>query len=62
MPRHHIDDLVDDIPAQLVNDLNETITRLKQARIFDDLAQIAVLERRLDWLCDRIPRRSQNAT
>jgi hypothetical protein len=40
-----------------VNDLNETLFRLKQARIFDDLAQVMVLERRLDWLCDRIPRK-----
>jgi hypothetical protein len=45
------------IPAQLVNDLNETLFRLKQARIFDDLTQVMVLERRLDWLCDRIPRK-----
>jgi hypothetical protein len=44
------------ISAQLVSDLNETLMRLKQARIFDDLAQVMVLERRLDWLCDKLPK------
>ena len=46
------------ISAQLVKDLNETLMLLKRARIFDDLAQVMVLERRLDWLCDRIPRKN----
>lgn len=44
------------ISAQLVRDLNETLMLLKRARIFDDYAQVIVLERRLDWLCDKLPK------
>lgn len=46
------------LPPDLVQDLNATLARLRQARHLNDANEVRVAERRLNWLLDtRIPRR-----
>ena len=44
------------ISAQLAKDIPNTLTRLRLARARRDWAEVCVLERRLDWLLDKVPR------
>jgi hypothetical protein len=45
------------LPAQLVADLTQTLSRLRKARTAGDYSAELVLQRRLDWLIDKLPRK-----
>lgn len=44
------------VTPQLARELTDTLGRLRMARMVGDDKEIAVSERRLDWLLARIPR------
>lgn len=44
------------VSAQLVTDLSSTLARLRMARMVGDEPEARVAQRRLDWLCDKLPR------
>jgi hypothetical protein len=46
------------IPAQLAQDLANTMSRLRMARLIGDHSEARVAERRLNWLLDKLPRKA----